>query len=133
MLKLGSGTGSLVNHLQSRATLGQPEPTVGMGATILLWTDRHAGTIVEVTKDKAGRTLIGVQEDDSKVVKGSTMDGSAEYEYSRRPSAPVRYWRLNAKGFWESIVKNEETGRWNKVDGNGLRIGDRNEYRDPCF
>jgi hypothetical protein len=133
MLKAGTQTGSLVNHLYSRGTRGQPEPTVGMGATILLWTDRHAATIVEVSKDKQGRTIIGVQEDDSKVIKGSTMDGSAEYEYSRRPDAPVRYWRLNAKGFWEKITKNEETGRWNKVDGNGIRIGAREEYRDPSF
>lgn len=39
--------GSL-NNLMLTGTKGQPTPEVGMGATQLGWTDRHAYTIVEV-------------------------------------------------------------------------------------
>ena len=34
-MKLGSQTGSVINHLLARGTIGQPEVKVGMGATIL--------------------------------------------------------------------------------------------------
>ncbi len=44
-MKLGTQTGSVINHLHSRAVIGQPEPVVGMGATMLLWSDRRACTI----------------------------------------------------------------------------------------
>jgi hypothetical protein len=133
MLKAGTQTGSLVNHLYSRGTRGQPEPVVGMGATILLWTDRHAATIVEVSKDKQGRTIIGVQEDDAKRTDSNGFSESQTYDYTRNTRSPVRYWRLNDKGFWEAIRKNEETGRWNKFDGNGIKIGVREQYWDPSF
>ena len=38
----------MINDILSRATEGQPVPEVGMGATILMASDRHAATIVEV-------------------------------------------------------------------------------------
>jgi hypothetical protein len=134
MLRAGTDTGSLMNHLQSRMTKGQPKAEVGMGATLLGWTDRYAATIVAVEGDglSAG-TIITVQNDRARVVSGSTMDGSAEYEYERNPNAPTRLFRLSRKGFWEGVFRNPETGRWNK-SGNGVcRIGGRQEYRDPHF
>lgn len=32
-MKLGTQTGSVINHLYSRGVIGQPTPEVGMGAT----------------------------------------------------------------------------------------------------
>lgn len=132
-MKLGSQTGSLVNHIYSRATKGQPEPEVGMGATILSWTDRHAGTIIGVCHMNL-HTVVWVQQDNYKVISGSGHDGSAEYEYSPNPQGILTRFRFK-NGRWEEIVMNFKTGRWNKLDGggNGLLIGSRDEYRDPCF
>ncbi|MBI0325563.1 hypothetical protein [Burkholderia plantarii] len=48
----------LVNHLQARAVIGQPEPVVGMGVTILAWTDRYAGTIVKIEKLRSGTVRV---------------------------------------------------------------------------
>ncbi len=45
-MKLGTQTGSMTNHLMSNVK--SMEPMVGMGATVLMWTDRHACTIIEV-------------------------------------------------------------------------------------
>lgn len=134
MLRAGTDTGSLVNHLYSRAVKGQPPAEVGMGATILGWSDRYAATIIKVDGDglSAG-TLITVQYDESKVVKGSTMDGSAEYEYSPNPQGATSVYRLSKAGFWDSVTFNLETKRWNKTGSKGVRIGDRQEYRDPHF
>jgi hypothetical protein len=48
MMKLGSQTASLSNHLLSRAVIGEPEVKAGMGVTFLSWTDRDPGTIFRV-------------------------------------------------------------------------------------
>lgn len=75
-MKLGTDTGSLTNYLLS-GTNGQPKPVVGMGATILSWTDRHPATIVEVSKDYK---VIAIQRDnfaridESKTVQENMFD-----------------------------------------------------------
>jgi len=131
-MKLGTETGSLINHLYSRMTKGAPVPEVGMGVTILHWSDRSAGTIVEVFK--IGDDLaIAVTGDDYKIVSGSVMDGSADYEYTPRPDGNRSYYRFTAKG-WRSVWKNPDTGRWKLSDGgNGLIVGTRDRYYDPSF
>lgn len=131
-MKLGTQTGSVINHLHSRAVIGQPEPVVGMGATMLLWADRSACTIVNVQQVR-GKTIVTVQRDRAKVVAGSSHDGSAEYEYGRNPFATEYHFRREADGRWQQVVINRQTGRWGKVDGLGLRIGVRDEYCDPSF
>lgn len=132
-MKLGTHTGSLMNHLHSRGTIGQPTPTVGMGATILGWTDRYPATITAVeTYGKA--TIITIQEDHAMVVAGSTQDGSAEYEYRPNSIGSQSKWRsIGPDGAWQSVYFNEETKRWKRTGERGLRIGEREAYRDPSF
>lgn len=134
-MELGSQTGSVINNLMSRGVIGQPKPKVGMGVTILMWTDRVAGTIVNVEEviSKRWLYLIEVQQDRSKVVAGSSFDGSAEYAYEANASAPIEPFGFDRKlQRWTEIRRNE-AGRVVKVDGRGLRIGEREEYRDPSF
>jgi hypothetical protein len=134
-MRLGSETGSVINNLCSRAVIGEPRPKVGMGATMLLWTDRNAGTIskVEEVTSKRYQYLIEVQEDLATVVAGSTQDGSADYEYSPRPDAlPYLFAKVRDSGFW-IMVRRNESGRLVKAGGRGLRIGERETYRDPSF
>jgi len=45
MLKLGTETGSLINHVMSRMTAG-PDPVAGDPATVLHWSDRDPATVV---------------------------------------------------------------------------------------
>ena len=49
MLRAGTDTGSLVNHVMSCGK--SPAPEEGMGCTFLSWTDRHAGTVRLVSPD----------------------------------------------------------------------------------
>lgn len=74
-MRLGSQTGSVVNHLHARGTIGQPAPVAGMGATILHWTDRSAATIFRVFEHK-GDVAVETRDDDAKVVRGSGQSGS---------------------------------------------------------
>lgn len=109
MLKLGSETGSLINHVYSRC--GQPVPEVGMGATILCWSDRHAGTIIKVTPKQ-----IHVQYDIAKNV-GTYHD--QKYEYTPNPDGRIVIFRMTKRG-------------WKSQSG-GLLIGVRDEHFDTEF
>lgn len=135
-MKLGTETGSVINHLHSRGVIGEPTPVVGMGVTILGWTDRHAGTIhkVEEVTSKRYRYVIEISQDHARVVSGSCQDGSAVYEYTPQPEAHRSIYRKNRQtGLWEGAYRDVETGRLKKSGGNGLRIGERDEYYDPSF
>lgn len=127
-MKLGTQTASLTNHLLARSVIGQPEPVVGMGATMLCWTDRHACTIVDVTGDR-----IKVQEDKATRTDNNGMSESQTYTYESDPKGAVHTFRKAKNGMWQQVRLNERSGRYVKTEGQGLRIGERDEYRDFSF
>ena len=130
-MKLGTQTASLTNHLYSRMTIGQPDPVVGMGATVLCWTDRHAATVTALLNSSG--TIIVVREDYARRIDKNGMSESQEYEYSRNTEGRRYIFRKGAHGDWQQIEINSKTQRWNKVEGPGLRIGEREEYHDFSF
>lgn len=137
-MNLGTQTGSLVNHMYSRATIGQPKPIVGMGVTILAWSDRYAGTIQkvnEINNSKLWSYEIEVTRDNAKVIAGSSHDGSADYEYISNENGAKYLFRFNSKTqSWVEGFMSEETNRFKaRKTGKGIRIGEREEYRDPSF
>ena len=113
-MKLGTETSSVNNWLLS-GTKGQPAPEVGMGATILMWTDRKACTIVKVT-----RTQVHVQADKAIRTDNHGMSESQSYRYERDTTSPVKIFRLRKDGSY-------------KGEGGQLRIGDRDAYHDYSF
>jgi len=116
-MKLGTETGSLINHIAARE-IG-PLPAVGMGVTILAWSDRYAATIIYVSKS---RKLVRVQRDRSRRSDNNGAFTEAQsYEYSRDPNGSVETYRLGKRG-WRA-----------QGGGCGLLIGHREEYRDPHF
>lgn len=122
MLKLGTETGSLVNHLYSTA---KPiAPTVGLGATILSWSDRHAGTIIEVRADGS----FVVQEDNWVRTDTNGMSDAQSYQYTPNPNGstytfePVK--RGKAKG---QIRENGLKG------GRSVLVGSRDKHFDFSF
>ena len=129
-MEFGSQTGSLINHVMS--TSAQVEPEVGMPATILSWTDRGAATVTGVF-EKNGRTYIEVTYDVATIVRGSVLDGSAEYQYERDSNGSVRHFRREKNGEWVAVWKNKETGRWVKSSRGGILLGHRETYVDPSF
>lgn len=122
MLKLGTQTGSMCNYLLS-GTNGQPVPVVGMGATILGWTDRSAGTIVNVGPNAK---WIEVQSDHAKLVAGSAFSEEQTYEFSPNPKGAISRYTLRRNG---AYIRAGEKMR----DGQMVRIGERDAYHDPCF
>lgn len=131
MLKPGTQTASFTNHLYSRMTKGQPKPEVGMGATLLRWTDRAPATITSVF-EKGKYLFIGVKQDHAKRTDNNGMSEMQQYEYTPNPEAGEIFFRFDGK-FWEGVSFNQKTKRWKKNGGPGIRIGHREKYHDFSF
>lgn len=110
---------SLTNYLLS-GTKGQPQPVVRMGATILMYTDRHAVTIVEVKGKR-----IAVQQDRAIRTDDNGMSECQSYRFEADPQAPVTWYSLRKTGAWVRCG--------DSFNGQRLRIGERNEYHDYSF
>jgi hypothetical protein len=114
-------------------TNGQPEPVVGMGATLLQWTDRDPATIIEVKKTKAGAWIVAVQEDNAQRTDNNGFSESQEYEYSANPNGSISYFRFEEGKGWRGISPGKKPGSWKLNGGGGLRIGEREKYHDFSF
>lgn len=138
MLRLGTHTGSLFNHLDSRSVRGEPAPYVGMGATILHWTDRTAATVVKIEVIR-NATYITTQDDTYVRTDDNGMSESQNYDYSPNPLGCLRVFKKNFKkhqkiSFWVFCLKNPDTGRYiQHSHGDGLKIGVRDKYHDYSF
>jgi hypothetical protein len=113
-------TGSLVNLMAGGST--NPEPTVGMGATILMWTDRKAATIVEV---KSATTIV-VQEDKATRTDGLGMTDAQEYEYEPDADGTLHTFTKRKSGAW--VRKGEAL-----KGGQRIALGYRRAYHDFSF
>ena len=123
-LNPGTQTGSFMNFAMS-GMIGMPEPEVGMGVTVLSWTDRRPATIVEVVKRKNGKVAaIVIQEDNAKRVDENGFSESQEYEYSQNPEAAKETFELRRNGAWAKAGDEAK---------NRLVIGRREKYHDFTF
>jgi hypothetical protein len=71
-------TGSLLNLIADRAS--DKDPKVGDGATVIMWTDRKAATIIDVARN--GR-LVTVQTDKAIRTDENGMSDAQSYRYER--------------------------------------------------
>lgn len=135
-MRLGTQTGSFTNHLLAASTRGQPTPEIGMGATILSWTDRHAATIRSVEQYR-GKLLVSVTRDRAIRTDSNGLSECQRYEYEPCSEAP-REWFWFDGATWREASIDESTGRRKfriarKGSGYGLAIGYRKSYCDPSF
>lgn len=120
--RAGTQTGSLINLISSGSKM--PAPVVGMGATILMWTDRVATTIVAVrtTKDGRPKEVDVVPDIATPLFEG--MTDSQSYEYAPGDGAP-EIFTLRRNGAW--------VRKGASISGTRLAIGRRDHYYDFSF
>lgn len=118
-------TGSVFNNLMGQTVPADPE--VGMGATVLMWTDRHAATIIEVGRTKAGAVKsVTVQEDKATRTDEYGMSDAQSYSYEPDPNGAVRVYTKRKNG---AFVR--EGSPMNS--GERVGIGYRKHYYDYSF
>ncbi len=94
-------------------------PEVGMGATICYWSDRHAATIIQVTRN--GKRIV-LQEDIAIRTDSNGMSEMQTYQFERDPNGALH------------IATKRKDGSY-RITGGKTRvsIGNRSEYYDYSF
>ncbi|WP_236745807.1 hypothetical protein [Mycobacteroides abscessus] len=113
--------GSLQNLVAANTRSANPE--VGMGATIVMWSDRHAATIVAINERG---TTVRVQQDRATRTDDHGISDCQSYAYAPNPEATVQTFTLRKTGRW--IRKGES-----EKGGTALLIGRRDEHYDYSF
>jgi len=111
--------GSLQNRLMEIS--GSKAPAIGNGATIVMFTDRHAATIVEAT----AKTVV-VQQDSVARADSNGMSEDQRYTFTPNPNAVRVAYSLRNTGQWIRVGESTKGGQV-------LLIGHRDEYHDYSF
>lgn len=124
-MKLGTETGSFFNHLMSGDT---NKPSVERGATVLLWSDRHAYFVNAVTKD--GKECVIER---AKAVRSDEngMSDSQNYQYFREVYAEPIHLKFRY-GKWRRYYTNAYTGKMESQTMN-ITFNGMYEYYDYSF
>lgn len=104
------------------ANSSHPTPVVGMGCTLLYYTDRKAATIVEVVNERK----IAIQEDIATRIDSNGMSESQAYTYSPNPEAAKEIYTLRKNGRWVRVGDSAKNGQ-------AIGIGYRKSYHDYSF
>lgn len=95
------------------------EPEIGMGVTICYWSDRMAGTIIDISA--SGKTLV-IQEDNCVRTDNNGMSESQNYIYSSNPNGQTH------------IVTKRKDGSFRIMKSKTLvSIGHRRAFHDYSF
>jgi hypothetical protein len=113
--------GSLINAYSGTKVGLVPE--VGMGATELFWTDRHAATVIEVS---ASGKSIKVQSDKAIRTDNQGMSDAQSYRYEPNPNGAISVYTLRKNGQW--VLKGDPLR-----GGQRLGLGYRRHYHDYSF
>jgi hypothetical protein len=120
-MKLGTQTGSLVNHILSNTIDSNPQ--VGMGATEFLWTDRRPWRVVEVVKENKEVKIAYIN---AVRIDKNGMSEEQEYDYSNHSDHTITLVRRgNSWRTW-----NELHQQWCKMN---IKFGYAEQYYDFSF
>lgn len=118
---LGKDTGNLMSWV--RGTGGTPK--VGEGATEVMWTDRKAYTVVEVSED--GKRVVIQRDKAIKQFQG--MTDSQHYTYEQ-DEAGIKMELFFKWGHWRQYQPNHVEGKYPRVN---MQFGIRDEFYDFSF
>lgn len=115
----------MINQILAASTNGAPQPEVGMGATLLMWSDRHPYTIVGIERFKTGARAgqvkaVLAQADTSQRVDSNGMSDAQTYVFLPNANAPVTRFVLRKSGRFEGA-------------GGTLAVGYRDRHYDFSF
>jgi hypothetical protein len=130
-MNLAKPTNSLQSNIMHASVNGAPAPEVGMGVTILMWTDRHVGTITKVVSDSE----IHFTEDTTVAdkSKGELQMGHQDWIHTPNPNGPVIVGKKGRDGKWYRAHKTA-TGRWSVSKScTPLAVGFKNYNYDWSF
>jgi hypothetical protein len=119
--------GNVINRIME--DYGKADIQIGDGATLLMWSDRHAYTIIEVERYVTGARIgeikaVVAQQDKATRLDGLGMSDSQSYTYQPNPNAEKERFTLRKDGRFRKV---------GSVNSSVLAIGERREYYDYSF
>ncbi len=120
---LGKHTNSLNNWVLSGNKRG---PVVGEGATELMWSDRYAYFVDQVSKD--GKQC--VLERAKAIPEFVGMTDSQSYRYERDPKSTTTVLRFRYNSWWKKQYDEDNNVVYSKIN---ISFGHMNEYYDFSF
>lgn len=129
-MNLSQPTNSLQSNIMHASVKGAPVPTVGMGVTILCWTDRYVGTINKVINEKEFHFTIDETVADKS--KDCSM-GHQNWIHTPQPDGAKRIAMMGRDGRWYEARKTK-TGRMSvSKKCQPLAVGFKNYNYDWSF
>lgn len=121
-------SGSLANRIMEAAEGVDPHSVeVGMGCTILMFTDRKPATVVEVIKRDNGKVhAIVIQEDRARRLDKNGFSESQDYEYTPNTDAFKATYTLRSNNRFVRKYDDMNTGQ-------KVFVGKREKYHDFSF
>ena len=104
---------------------------IGSGATVSLWSDRHACTVIDFDDRKQ---IITVQRDNAVRADKNGMSDCQSWEYSANENGQIYRFKLK-NNMWRQLRTNENGYLVVRPvsDSSRLHVGFRNEYYDFTF
>jgi hypothetical protein len=133
--------GGLINRMQEGAAV-TTVPSVGDGATMFLYSDRHAYTVRTVTVSPSGKTItIRASRDKARRTDSNGFSESQDYEFTTEPPLDVPFSEdigevfksVNGKPFrnvYAELNDKAPDGCSLRMGSTILRVGHRDEYYD---
>ena len=116
------------DHVGSHLTAPQPHPKIGIGVTLIGWTDRYAGTIIDISGG-----VITVQEDIATRTDANGPSEDQTYKYAPDPNGMQHFYQLKDSK-WEPVEWNDLRGVWvSKQSGYPIQIGQRDQFYDYSY
>ena len=128
-MRLGTQTGSLINHVMTHNAI-PAVPEVGAPATICMWTDREPATVFR-TFASGKAVIVETRDDKANRVDTNGISESQKYEYKTDCMGFKRYWKVTPKGIQHVFLT--PAGRWAKASSVGIQFGRREKFHDYSF
>jgi hypothetical protein len=130
-------TGSIINQYTNNTQLCCFDAVqIGTPATILAWTDRIPGTVINKFF-KGNVCIVEIQEDVATRIDNNGISEIQQYTFSRNPRGKIFIFKSCFKKYsyyWVEIEKNTKTNRFNLCKhGYALYLGHREKYHDFSF
>lgn len=130
-MNLTKPTNSLQSNIMHAAVKGAPKPSVGMGVTILMWTDRYVGTITEVISEK--EFLFTRDDTVADKSKGELQMGHQDWIHTPLPEGPKILAKMGRDGRWYIAHKTEKGRLSVNKNCTPLAVGFKNYHYDWSF
>jgi hypothetical protein len=123
--------GSLINHLAVNSKHLFNMPVIGTGVTFYSWSDRSAGTVVEIFD--LSKKIIEIKHDTAIRIDNNGMSDCQNYSYEMDINSRSVFYRWSdKKSQWQGVEKNDK-GRWVLSHGQPISVGNRDAHYDYSF